>query len=116
MRIPVVDLILLVDLVIASVVGWHARKVGRRSPAFDFVIAFFIPVVGPLMYISSIRMGLVPGKELAVDPLDIPRGEPQEKRVSEPSPTLMSELTAEVRKLRADLAEAHAEIERLKGG
>jgi hypothetical protein len=119
MKIPVVDLILLVDLLIAIPVAIHSRKIGRRSPAFDFVVAFFIPIIGPIMYISSIRMGLVPGQQLPLEAPDVPKPEPKparSERMSEPSPTLMAELTAEVRKLRSELEAAQAEIQRLKGG
>lgn len=130
MRIPVIYLIFIASTLSGIWVYFNARKVGRRSPAFDFLIATFIPVLGLFMYVSSVRMGLTPPREGE----DVPatganegpevraaalaaktRRERGEGLSSDPSPSLMAELTAEVRRLRTELESAHTEIVRLGG-
>jgi len=101
----VVYLILALDLLIAIPVFIHARRVGRRSPAFDALIVTFIPLLGIVMYVSSIRLGLTPKpSDSEVDPVHEP-----------PSGSLVAELTAEVRRLRSELEAAHAELARITG-
>ena len=105
MRVPVVYIVLIVDLIIAVPVAVHARRIGRRSPLFDALIVTFIPILGLVMYVSSVRLGLTP------PPLD-----PEEKFAAEPpSGSLVAELTAEVRRLRAELEAAKEELARISG-
>lgn len=102
MRIPVVFLVFGFSALTAIPVFIHARRFGRRSPAFDALIAAFIPVLGIVMYVSSIRLGLTP-----------PPPDPELRHEPEPpSGSLVSELTAEIRRLRAELDATKEELAR----
>ena len=103
MKVPVVAIVLLADLLVAIPVYVHARKVGRRSPTFDAMIVTFIPILGLVMYVSSIRLGLTPPPP---DPGEVHAPPP-------PSGSLVAVLTAEVRRLRVELEQARAELARI---
>ena len=102
MRIPVVYLVFGFSILTAIPVYIHAHRFGRRSPAFDALIAAFIPILGVVMYVSSIRLGLTPAPP---EPHETPEPEP-------PSGSLVAELTAEIRRLRAELDAAKEELAR----
>lgn len=105
MKIPVPLIIFGVDLLVAIPVYVHARRFGRRSPTFDALIVTVIPILGLVMYVSSIRLGLTP------PPLDTEKTHLPEP----PSGSLVAELTAEVRRLRVELESAKAELDRIAG-
>lgn len=100
MNIPVVEIIYGASLISAVPVVISARRHGRRSPAFDGLVAAAIPVLGVVMYVSSIRLGLTP------PPLE---KEPEPVAL-EPSGSLLGEMTAEVKRLRARVAELEAQL------
>lgn len=105
MKIPIPLIVLAIDVLVAIPVYIHARRFGRRSPTFDALIVTVIPILGLVMYVSSIRLGLTP------PPLDTDKTYPPEP----PSGSLVAELTAEVRRLRAELEAARADLDRIAG-
>ena len=112
MRIPVIYLIFGLSLLSAIPVAIHAHRSGRRSPSFDFLIATFLPGLGLLMYVSSVRMGLTPPP---VQPIEerartIARESRERKTEADEPESLMAGLTAEVRRLRVELEQTKAEL------